>query len=371
MACASPRLSVVVPVYHNVETLAACLAALAASDIDRSCWELIIVSHTSAGDASVASARYADTIIRLPDKNWGAGYARNRGVDVARGEFIVFVSSDVLVQRHALRRIVEILDTDSDISALCGVYVDDGSRSRTVSTYRNLLRVFEFDRAIGSSDAFTAGLAAIRRGTFVDAGMFDEWRVGVRRIESAELGRRILAVGGKIVIHPDVSGVHVRDWSLREAVVESVRDHGIPWQNDASHTDDVVSPALRVSRRLDRASTILVWGAMIASVLAFTRRVPHGWWLVLALLAFAESLNMPLYRFLVRRRSMLYALSVLPLHLLDLVVGGLGVAYSWIVRHTIGEPKPSPSIEAFVEVGLKTWPPVPTRRAPRSSQTAT
>src|SRR5262249_29662325 len=81
VACAAPRLSVVVPVYHEVETLPACLSALAASDFERSNWELIVVSHTSAGDASVASARYADTIIRLPDRNWGAGYARNRGAE--------------------------------------------------------------------------------------------------------------------------------------------------------------------------------------------------------------------------------------------------------------------------------------------------
>ena len=368
MACASPRLSVVVPVYHEVETLPACLSALAASDFDRSSWELIVVSHTSAGDASVASARYADTIIRLPDRNWGAAYARNRGAEVARGEFIVFVSSDVIVERHALRRIAEILDADDEVSALCGVYVDDSADSGLLSHYRNLLRVFEFERGLGNSDAFTPGLAAIRKATFVDAGMFDEWRVGVRRIESAEFGRRILSVGGKIVVHPDVKGVHIRNWTLAEAIGESVRDHGIPWQSDVRATDDVVSPALRLARRLDRTNTVLVWCAVAASMLSYYHVLKHGWWIVLGLLVVVASLSLPLGMFLIRRRSFPFAVLVLPLHILDLVVGGLGVAYSWIVRHTVGEPKPSPTIEAFVEVGLKTWPPVPSRRAPRTQR---
>ena len=368
MACASPRLSVVVPVYHDVETLPACLGSLAASDLDRSSWELIVVSHTSAGDASVASAQFADTIIRLPDRNWGAGYARNRGAEVARGEYILFVSSDVLVERQALRRVVEIFDRDQDVSALCGVYIDHSVDSGLISHYRNLLRVFEFERGLGSSDSFTPGLAAIRRATFVDSGMFDEWRVGVRRIESAEFGRRILAVGGRIVVHADVKGVHVRDWSFVEAVVESVRDHGIPWQSDVRATDDVVSPALRFARRLDRTNTVLVWAAVAASIIAYYHVVSRGWWIVLGLLFVVGSLSLPLCIFLVRHRSFVFALLALPLHLLDLVVGGLGVAYSWIVRHTVGEPKPSPTIEAFVEVGLKTWPPVPSRRAPRTQR---
>ena len=365
MACASPRLSVVIPVYHDVETLPACLGALAASDLDRSEWELIVVSHTSAGDASVASARYADTIIRLPDRNWGAGYARNRGAEVARGDYIVFVSSDVMVERQTLRRILDVLDRDHDVSAVCGVYVDGATDSGIISHYRNLVRVFEFERGLGSSDSFTAGLAAIRRSTFVDAGMFDEWRVGVRRIESAELGRRILSVGGRIIVDPDVKGMHVRGWSLPQAIVESVRDHGIPWQTDFHAPDDVVSPALRRARRLDRTNTVLVWCAVAAALLAWYRVLSHGWWIVLALLIVVGSVSLPLCLFLVRRRSLAFALLVLPLHLLDLVVGGLGVAYSWVVRHTVGEPKPSPTIEAFVEVGLKTWPPVPSRRAPR------
>jgi GT2 family glycosyltransferase len=371
VATTSPRLSVIVPVYQDVETLPACLDALAASDLQRSAWELIVVSHTAARAASVGSARFADTIVRLSDENWGAGYARNRGAELARGEYLAFVSSDVIVQHDALRRMVETFDTRDDLSAVCGIYMDDASSNDLVSSYRMLMRVREFERGVGQSDTFTARLAAIRRTTFIASGMFDEWRVDVPRTESAEFGRRILAVGGRVVVHPEIRGVHLRKWSLRDAVVEGVRDHGIPWQDEMRNADRMISPPLRWSRRVDRARVALAWCAFVAVLGASMRVTQATRWILPASLILSAALYAPIAQFFAQRRSAYFAIAVLPLYAIDLLAGGVGVAYSWVVRHTIGEPRPAPSIEAFAEVRLKTWPPVPTRSAPQPQAATT
>jgi hypothetical protein len=32
-----------------------------------------------------------------------------------------------------------------------------------------------------------------------------------------------------------------------------------------------------------------------------------------------------------------------------------------VLRHSIGEPRQDPTIEAMAEVGVRTWPPVPSK----------
>src|SRR5689334_9266891 len=118
------RLSVVVPVRPNTPAVAACLTALTASDIPRCEWELIVVTSARDEDAWLVGALHADTVVRLPDGAWSAAYARNRGVEVSKGPYLVFVSADVCVEPDALRRFAAVLDGEPEVGAVCGTYVD-------------------------------------------------------------------------------------------------------------------------------------------------------------------------------------------------------------------------------------------------------
>ncbi len=97
-----PQISVVVPFYDNEDLLGDCLRSIAAqtfADI-----EVIMVDDGSAdGSADVAQAMAAADprfrLIRVP--NGGPGYARNRGVEQARGEFLAFVDADDMLPSHA------------------------------------------------------------------------------------------------------------------------------------------------------------------------------------------------------------------------------------------------------------------------------
>jgi hypothetical protein len=43
-------------------------------------------------------------------------------------------------------------------------------------------------------------------------------------------------------------------------------------------------------------------------------------------------------------------------------VRGVAIVTGTLAREVIGEPSPDAVVQAFAEVGVKTWPPVPTRR---------
>ena len=362
----APRLSVVIPVRPNTPELGACLAALTASDVPRSEWELIVVTSAQDQDAWLLGALHADTVVRLPDGIWGSAYARNRGVDVSRSPYLVFVSADVCVEPAVLRSFASVLDSEPEVGAVCGTYVDDSRQNHgPASAYQTLAHQFRNEIGAGATDTFATGFAAIRRELFLSAGMFDEWRVEVPRVEGVEFGRRLLTLGARILVRPDIRASHLKKWTVWRMLERSLRDPGIPWRDELCITTDrMINPGLRALRRIDAMGMLLVWSAVVAGCFAILTGDQRGKAMSEVLLALALVSCLPICSYVSRRRSLHFALLILPIHLGRLVLTSLGITYNWLSRHIVGEPRPAPAIEAFAEVGVTTWPPIPQRRAP-------
>ena len=92
-----PYLSVVVPVKNGHDVLPRMLDMLSRSELPRETWELIVIDDGSSDDSVAIASAYADLVIRLPGPSHGTGYARNRGVESARWDCVVFLDADVLV----------------------------------------------------------------------------------------------------------------------------------------------------------------------------------------------------------------------------------------------------------------------------------
>lgn len=90
-----PMFSVVTPAYNAEAYLAECVASVAAQAYDD--WEMIIVDDGSTdGTADLAAGLAKSEVrIRLVSKgNGGVSSARNAGLGVARGRYIIFLDSD-------------------------------------------------------------------------------------------------------------------------------------------------------------------------------------------------------------------------------------------------------------------------------------
>ena len=101
------RISVVIPVYNQVELLDRCLASLA---LQEGCEvEAIVVDDASPQDPGPVLQKYPwARAVRL-ERNVGYAEANNRGLAVATGQFIVFLNSDTEVPRDGLRRMADYL----------------------------------------------------------------------------------------------------------------------------------------------------------------------------------------------------------------------------------------------------------------------
>jgi CDP-glycerol glycerophosphotransferase len=105
-----PQISVVVPFYDIEDLLGDCLQSIATQTFAD--LEVIMVDDGSTdGSAAVAQRMVAADprfkLIRVP--NGGPGYARNRGVEQASGEFLAFVDADDMLPSHAFEKLHDTL----------------------------------------------------------------------------------------------------------------------------------------------------------------------------------------------------------------------------------------------------------------------
>lgn len=110
------KLSIIVPVYNVEKYLERCVNSLLHQDIDKSEYEIILVNDGST-DRSYEIAESLktknDNIVLLTQKNQGQSVARNIGMDVAKGRYIMFVDSDDYIECNVLEKLVETSDGNS------------------------------------------------------------------------------------------------------------------------------------------------------------------------------------------------------------------------------------------------------------------
>ena len=95
METMTPLLSVIVPVYNVEKYLSRCIDSILSQTFTD--FELILVDDGSPDNCGSICDEYAKKdkrIIVIHQQNRGVSSARNKGLDIARGEYVTFVDSD-------------------------------------------------------------------------------------------------------------------------------------------------------------------------------------------------------------------------------------------------------------------------------------
>ena len=114
----SPRISIVIGVYNEEDTIARTLQSLLGQTM--SAFEIIVVDDGSTDNTAEVVADFTDRRIRLitTDQNRGLPVALNSGIDAARGEYIARADADERSLPYRLQCQTEILDEQSDVKAV-------------------------------------------------------------------------------------------------------------------------------------------------------------------------------------------------------------------------------------------------------------
>ncbi len=329
------RLSVIVPVYKGGSAFARCLEAVRSSEgLEPGSWELIVVQDGPDKESSETASRLADHNVRIDDGPSGPANARNRGAEVATGDVLVFVDADVVVHADALRRIRDLFAADATLIAAFGAYDDTPAQPDFLSQYRNLFHRYVHLLGAGEAETFWAGCGAVRTNDFRAVGGFDASVYPRPQIEDIELGYRLRARRGRIVLDPGIQGTHLKRWRLVDILRTDVMDRGIPWMRLMirwSRTASRREGSLSV-RRLEKVKTGLVGVALATLGLGVLLIRPM--WIAVGCVTLAAVilLNWPTYAWFARLRGWGFAWRVVPMNLLYYVLSGWCVLVGWSVE---------------------------------------
>ena len=122
-------ISIIVPIYNAEKYLARCVGSLKTQSLIDI--EIILVNDCST-DGSLELARsfaQSDGRVRIIDLavNGGVANARNKGLEVARGEYIAFVDNDDWVEPDRYERMYRLASAHGYDAVLDGFVSDDGN----------------------------------------------------------------------------------------------------------------------------------------------------------------------------------------------------------------------------------------------------
>lgn len=117
-----PKVSIIVPVYNKEKYIKKCLTSLMQQTLTEI--EIIAVDDGSV-DNSVKIIKEISLkdhrIILLQESNRGSGEARNRGLKVARGEFVLFVDADDTIKKDTLSTMYAAAHKNNAEIVICGM----------------------------------------------------------------------------------------------------------------------------------------------------------------------------------------------------------------------------------------------------------
>lgn len=120
-----PNISIIIPIYNSSQYLDECIEGIINQDYTD--FEAILIDDGSNDDSYEICCKWAKRDERLlvtKQNNAGASAARNRGLELARGNWIIFVDSDDKVLPQYVSNLYEIANRDKCIVlAVSGVLV--------------------------------------------------------------------------------------------------------------------------------------------------------------------------------------------------------------------------------------------------------
>ena len=149
----TPRISVIVPVYNTKrELLDRCLRSILNQTLGD--FELLIIDDGSKTDCADALDQWGNCDGRIfvhHQENGGVSVARNKGLELAKGEYIVFVDSDDEIMPAFLEvylNYIEKYDLDMVLGGRNEIYPNAEKRSVCVSLFASDCYVLEASEAL-------------------------------------------------------------------------------------------------------------------------------------------------------------------------------------------------------------------------------
>jgi GT2 family glycosyltransferase len=213
----SPDISIVIPNLNGAHLLKSCLPAVkqAAADLAVE----VILADNGSTDGSISIAQGLHPGIRILRSTWNQGFARacNAASQAARGNYLLFLNTDVVLGPRVLAELLAWADSDGDAAAWQPKLIRDDGRTWDSAGSMFTWTGFLWHEGLGevgshkyplARDAFALKGACmlVRRSTFLEVDGFDESFFAY--FEETDLCWRLLLSGWRIRYLPICCAFH-------------------------------------------------------------------------------------------------------------------------------------------------------------------
>lgn len=125
-----PKFTILIPAYNEAQTIGKCVRSVLAANYPNK--EVIIIDDGSTdgtGDVVKSLKRrfHRSKITLIRQKNSGKGAALNKGINRAKGEFVMILDADSTISRDALKNAVKYFDERAVKAVASSVSLDDNN----------------------------------------------------------------------------------------------------------------------------------------------------------------------------------------------------------------------------------------------------
>ena len=179
-----PLVSVIIPLFNKEEYIAEAIRSVLAQTFTD--YEIIIVNDGSTDGSVAALAPFRDKVILIEQQNRGPSVARNRGIEVSKGEYIAFLDADDRWFPGKLQHQVAFLEENPEIGWCGTAWLIENADSNRAPRSSVMSRghdggpeaewtVLEnwFEARLENNNTWTS-VVLICRGVFETTGCFDE-----------------------------------------------------------------------------------------------------------------------------------------------------------------------------------------------------
>lgn len=192
--------------------------------------QVIVVDNASYDNSlALVEAQFLKderVIILRAGNNQGFSVGCNQGAQAAKGEYILFLNPDCILQDHAVVRLVDVMQKNTAVGMAGGLLVDEQGKEqrggrRVIPTLQHaLLNFFGLSRFWGDFnlhkqplpnepieiEAISGAMMFVRRDAFLEVGCFDERYF--LHCEDLDLCMRFSQARWKIVFVPNAVAMH-------------------------------------------------------------------------------------------------------------------------------------------------------------------
>jgi len=274
-------LTVIICTYNRAKYIGNLLESIAANDLDKKEYEILLVDNNCTDNTreicEAFAAAHHDVQFRYTNESeQGLSAARNRGIKEAKGDVLVYVDDDALVDTWYLRTIAEYMSVHPEISAIGGKILPlyETEEPKWMSPYTKTLLTAWMDfgdevRPFPRGKFPGGGNSAYRAVVFQKVGLFNTelGRKGnsLMGAEEKDIYDKMNAMGMKYMYVPGMMLHHI----IPQRKLE--QDYFDKWTYQIGVSERKRTKAIGNGKYIKRLmSEVVKWGASIVLLCLYT-----------------------------------------------------------------------------------------------------